>query len=479
MLMRSSDLKFGTSGLRGVSAALDGRPAVSFAYAFVQVMTDQGRLARGGQVLIGRDLRASSPSIAGYCMSGIRQAGAEPVDCGALPTPALAAHAMKLGLPAIMVTGSHIPEDRNGLKFYRPDGEIDKHDEAAIVAAEQAVPADLIVAHGTAASATEDAKSGYVARAQGILPPDALSGMKVGIYQHSSVMRDMLVDVLEQLGAETVPFSRSNVFVPVDTEALRAEDVEICRVASKEHALDAIVSTDGDADRPLIADEKGAFLRGDLVGAVTAHMLGADCVVTPITSNSGIEKCERFARVVRTRIGSPYVIEGMSIAKAEGASIVVGFEANGGVLLGTGAEIAGRPVAALPTRDAMLPILAVLWASKSTGKPLSAFAEDFAFGAALGDRLQNIPGHKSGLFVATLDGDAGFRDRFLVDLIDVVALDTTDGVRLTGTDGSVLHFRASGNAPELRCYVEAASQEKAEALLREGLARARECLKRS
>ena len=56
-------------------------------------------------------------------------------NCGALPTPALALRSLTLGIPAIMVTGSHIPADRNGLKFYRAEGEIDKADEAGIVAA--------------------------------------------------------------------------------------------------------------------------------------------------------------------------------------------------------------------------------------------------------------------------------------------------------------------------------------------------------
>ncbi|MEX0955354.1 MAG: phosphomannomutase [Rhizobiaceae bacterium] len=474
--MSSSDLKFGTSGLRGLSTVLDGRPAVSFSHAFVRVMIDQGRLPQGGSILIGRDLRASSPSIARYCMAGIRQAGAEPVDCGALPTPALAAHAMKLGAPAIMVTGSHIPDDRNGLKFYRPDGEIDKHDEAAVLEAEASQPEALIVEQADAAGTDADATAGYVDRALAMLAPDALAGMRVGVYQHSSVMRDMLTDVLARLGAETVSFGHSDTFVPVDTEALRPEDAELCRAAVRKYGLDAIVSTDGDADRPLIADAAGEFVRGDLVGAVTAAMLGADCVVTPITSNSGIERSGRFARVMRTRIGSPCVIEGMRIAATEGAATVVGFEANGGVLLGTNAEIAGRRVSALPTRDAMLPILAVLWAVKSAGKQLSSFADEFAFGAALADRLQNVPADRSAPFLAAMDGDANFRETFLAGLIEVAAFDTTDGVRMIGTDGSVLHYRASGNAPELRCYVEARSAEQAAALLAEGLARARKHL---
>lgn len=476
--MQTDPLKFGTSGLRGLSELLCGRPAASYSNAFARVMTGQGRFAAGGTVLVGRDLRASSPDIARFCFAGLVEAGAVPVDCGELPTPALAARAMKLGIPAIMVTGSHIPEDRNGLKFYRPDGEIDKHDEAAIVVAERTAKLPENVAPADAGSDHGVTLDDYRARATGMLGPDALKGMRVGVYEQSSVMRDLLGEVLSAQGAEVMHFGRSDVFVPIDTEALSAADAEICDAAVREHKLDAVVSTDGDADRPLMADETGAFLRGDLLGAVTAAAVGADCVVTPISSNSGIERCGRFAMIKRTRIGSPYVIEGMGIARADGASTIVGFEANGGVLLGSNAQLAGRPLAALPTRDAMLPILAVLWTARSRGEPLSALASEFSFAAAKAGRLQGVSAPKSGAFLEAIEADSSFRDAFLTGILNVRAMDTTDGVRLTGAEGSVLHFRASGNAPELRCYVEARSEDQAALLLEEGLARSRQHLDR-
>ena len=475
--MLSQDLKFGTSGLRGLSRILDGEPAVRFSRAFANVMIERGFLPQGGAVLLGRDLRASSPSIARLCAEGLRLAGVEPVDCGEVPTPALAAHGMALGAPAIMVTGSHIPEDRNGLKFYRPDGEIDKADEKAITEAEAALGPDPVSAGTAVPRRNGECLAQFTRRALGMLAPDALAGMRVGVYQHSSAMRDVLAEVLSALGADPVVFGRSDRFVPIDTEAMRPDDVQRCQDSARDHGLDAIVSTDGDADRPLVADETGEFLRGDLVGTIAAHMLSADCVVTPITSNSGIEKCGLFARVARTRIGSPYVIEGMKKAVEEGASVVVGFEANGGVLLGTDAAIAGRRVAALPTRDAMAPILAVLYAaSRHPSRRISSLVRDYAFGDAAAGRLENVAASQSGVFLDQLHESGAFRSRFLAGVMDVASLDTTDGMRLTGEDGCVLHYRASGNAPELRCYVEAPSHDRAAALLNDGLARAREFL---
>src|SRR5690606_19231278 len=121
----------------------------------------------------------------------------------------------------------------------------------------------------------------YAERCKTMLAPGALSGMRVGVYQHSSVARDLMVEILEAAGATTVALGRSDVFVPVDTEALRPEDDALAAKWVSEHCLDALVSADGDADRPLIAGEDGRFLRGDLLGAVTAAAFGADCVVTP------------------------------------------------------------------------------------------------------------------------------------------------------------------------------------------------------
>src|SRR5690606_31755860 len=120
-----------------------------------------------------------------------------------------------------------------------------------------------------------------------------------------------------------------------------------------------IVSTDGDADRPLLIDGQGEFVRGDVIGLIAARFLGADTVVTPVTSNSGIEALGAFRRVERTKVGSPFVIAGMEQA-ARAGGVVVGFEANGGTLLGSDVTLNGRTLTRLPTRDAILPLLAVL-----------------------------------------------------------------------------------------------------------------------
>lgn len=469
-----SSLKFGTSGLRGLVTELVGLPAYSHVRAFCAMIGEDGAAGPGGEVLIGQDLRSSSPLIAAQCARAVADAGLVAVDCGQVPTPALALAAVQMGAPAIMVTGSHIPDDRNGLKFYRSQGEIDKADETRILAwhgrlALSAVP------EKPAPTRAHDALAAYRARYLDFFGGDALRGLTVGVYQHSSVGRDVICDVLAALGAKPVPLGRADRFIPVDTEALRPEDEALAKQWAGAQRLDAIVSTDGDADRPLVADENGMFLRGDLLGALTAGFLGADTIVTPVTSNSALERLGHFRQVLRTRVGSPYVIAGMTEAIAAGSQVVVGFEANGGVLLGSDVAEDGRRLAALPTRDAMLPILASLTAASRAGKPLSRLAAEQNFAIALSNRLQEVSQEKTAALIARLDAeDPAYREAAFAGHGGVAARDRRDGLRLTLGDGTTVHFRASGNAPELRVYVEAPDQKAAEALLREGLEFARE-----
>jgi phosphomannomutase len=467
-----TSLKFGTSGLRGLVEDLVGAPSYAYTLAFLRHLGTVAPAAVGSRVLlVGQDLRASSPAIAAACLAAARTAGYTPLDCGALPTPALALAAMAHGAAGVMVTGSHIPDDRNGLKFYRPDGEITKDDEAGILAAFAGLGAGDVPPPESGPAAPYPALAAYIARYLDFFPRDALAGLRIGVYEQSSVARDILSEVLSALGARVEGLARSDRFIPVDTEAHRSEDKALIAGWAADGRFDAIVSTDGDGDRPLVADETGTILRGDILGLLTAGHLGIATIVTPITSSAAIETSGIAARVLRTRVGSPFVIAGM--LEAGGATGgVIGFEANGGVLLGTAIESSGRRLAALPTRDALLPIIAVLATVAQHRKPLSQVVAALAVGHTAAHRLQDVPGERSGKLLSRLGDDADYRDAFFAEVASVVAVDRLDGVHMTLADGAVVHYRASGNAPELRCYIQAGDAERAEALLAWGLARA-------
>ena len=461
-----SSLKFGTSGLRGLVTDLAGRQSYRYACAFFRSVPAG---AGGRAVVIGRDLRDSSPGIAATVAAAAAACDFEAIDCGALPTPALALEAMRRGAHAVMVTGSHIPEDRNGLKFYRPDGEITKADEAAILdALEGVADADPAPTSGAPATVEPDALARYRQRYGEAFAPDILKGLRVAVYQQSSVARDLLIDLLGQFGAEAVPIGWSQRFVPIDTEAHRPEDIAFIRDAMASGAFDALVTTDGDADRPLIADGDGRIVRGDVLGLITARFLGVDAVVVPVTAGSALEQSGGFGRVVRTKVGSPFVIAGMEQAIGAGARSVVGFEANGGFLLGSDVTIGGKALPALPTRDAMLPILATLAAARAAGTSLAELVRSLDAGAMASDRLPNTPSERSGAFLDRLR-DHEFRRTFLRPVGMPGSVDQQDGIRIELDGGRTIHFRASGNAPELRCYAEAKSELEAQELVRWGL----------
>ena len=213
------------------------------------------------------------------------------------------------------------------------------------------------------------------------------------------------------------------------------------------------------------------MLPGDVIGTIAARHLGADAIAVPVTANSAIEAAGGFARVIRTRIGSPFVVAGMDEARRGGAGRIAGFEANGGFLLGSDVTVGGRRLAALPTRDAVLPLLATLVAARSAGTTVAALAASLRFKSTASHRLQEVSPARSAPFLDRLR-DPGARSAFLAPLGRVASVSAVDGIRMGLESGAVVHFRVSGNAPELRCYAEADTPAEAERILRWGLAAA-------
>ncbi len=479
-LMASSGVKFGTSGARGLVSAMTDRVCYAYTLGFLEHLRDQGELQAGMEVAIAGDLRPSTPRILEAVAAAVRAAGCTPVHCGEIATPAVTLFGMSRGIPSIMVTGSHIPDDRNGIKFNKATGEILKTDEAGIRGRRVELDAGLFDAQGgrqvEMAPPPVDGRAAaeYLRRYLDFYPGDLLKGRRIGVYQHSGVVRDLLVELIQGLGGEAVPLGRSDTFVPVDTEAVRDEDARLALEWSAAEKLDALVSTDGDGDRPLVADEQGRWLRGDVAGILCARHLNMKCVATPVSSNSAVELSGWFSRVMRTRIGSPYVVAAMERALAEGERGVAGYEANGGFLIGDMVQGQHGDLSPLPTRDAVIVILALLAAA--AGQPLSRLSEALPPRYTYSDRLKDFPGEISAQRLARLDQGslgadaAAFAGLFGKQLGRVIAIDRTDGVRCTLDGGEVVHLRPSGNAPELRCYTEAESMARAEALNRACLA---------
>ena len=530
-------LKFGTSGRRGLVADLTQLEVYITATAELEYLQSlpksEGGIVRGEEFYFACDLRPSSSRVVmengrprGGLARAVEQAiadsGMKPVFLGRIPTPALASFAFDRAKGSMMVTGSHIPFDRNGYKTNTAHGELLKRDEAPIQARVEKVRDRLYAQTATESCfnadgmfkadsgelppATREATDYFLRRYADFFTGQTLRGKRVLVYQHSAVGRDFLVELLRHFGAEVIPAGRSETFVPIDTEAIDAEQLSIIQslaaAAWQQHGpLDAVVSIDGDSDRPLVlgVEPEGEncrvkFFGGDLVGMVVAAYLKADAVVVPVSCNDALDRGPLQTVVEpKTHIGSPYVIAGMQQAVAAGRKAVCGWEANGGFLLGSTLTRAGRTLRALPTRDAFLPILGVLFCAAEKGKSVCALFDELPRRFSRAALLKNFPRPVSEKIVRRFSPAginskqidfAGAIDPALLNLQAEIArvftnalgfgtaekVDFTDGVRIYFSNGDVAHVRPSGNADELRIYAVADSQVRADAIAQAGVA---------
>ncbi|MCH2207419.1 MAG: phosphomannomutase [Lentisphaerales bacterium] len=472
-LMEESGVKFGTSGARGLADAMTDAVSYSYTVAFLQHLEESDNIAAGCEVAIAGDLRPSTPRICAAVAKAVSDKGYIPTYCGDIPSPAVAYYGLVNKVPSVMVTGSHIPDDRNGIKYNTPLGEILKEDEQGIRSQQVEVDEAAFTAKGFFVNAFELTKVNsraeelYIQRYTDFFEEDTLAGLSVGVYEHSCVGRDVLKKIYTALGAKVEGLGRSEKFIPVDTEAIRPEDSALAAEWGSTGKYDAILSADGDCDRPLIADEQGHWLRGDVAGILCAQHLGADAVSTPVSCNTAVELCGSFDSVVRTRIGSPFVIAAMKEAYAQGSKMVVGYEANGGFLTNSVSEANGKTLDALPTRDAVILHIALLVESKLRGCKISSLVESLPARYTTSNRLKEFPTEKSKAKLAEIYTGDFDTDKSTIEEIfgklsgKVIAMNNIDGVRINFDSGEVIHLRPSGNAPEFRCYNEAATEARA------------------
>jgi phosphomannomutase len=483
-LMAQSGVAFGTSGARGLATAMTDKVCYAYAQGFLQYLESIGDLRRaGGRVAVGGDFRPSSSRVMEAVCRAADDLGYRAVNCGKIPSPAVALFGFENKIPSIMVTGSHIPDDRNGIKFNKCAGEVLKSDEKGM--SSQIVELDdaLFGADGnftkvkTLHEVSPEAGENYAMRYLNFFEHDALKGLRVGVYQHSAVGRDVLVKILSHLGAEVTALGWSDKFIPVDTEAIRPEDVQFAHDWAATGKFDALVSADGDSDRPLVSDENGNWLRGDVAGILCAKFLEADSISTPVSCNTAVEKCGWFRDIRRTRIGSPFVIVSMQQATDAGAKRVVGYEANGGFLLNSDIETGGKKLRALPTRDAVIVMLGILLLAKAQRKTVSQLAASLPARFTASDRLKNFATEKSQAILAQFNSGSEAADKTAIEKMfgeicgAVASLNRTDGLRIVFANEEIIHLRPSGNAPEFRCYAEAESDERAREITAHTLAK--------
>jgi phosphomannomutase len=470
-------LKFGTSGLRGLVTELTDRECYLYTTAFLKYLSDYKLINKKCSVAIAGDLRPSTEKILIACVIAIRGFGLKVDYCGMIPTPAISLYGFKRNIPSIMVTGSHIPYDRNGIKFNLPHGEILKKDEKNITEYQLKISAsekfDLLFKKNGSFKKNPTrlpkinfkAEREYAERYLKFFPKNLLKDKKIVVYQHSSVMRDIMVEILKKLGANTILVGRSEKFIPIDTESIQKEVLKKALFWTKKYKPDAIISADGDGDRPVLFDENGDFIRGDLLGIICSDYLKASSVSATLSCNTALEKCKKFGKINRTKIGSPYVIEAMCNDQKKGKQRVVSYEANGGFLTADNIKVDGRVLKALPTRDSMLPILGALALSMKKQISLSKLVKSFPERYVWTETIKEFPTEISKKIINKISKKKHKAKIIAEKLFNLPAkistIDFTDGARMFLTNGEIIHIRPSGNAPELRVYLETVTSKKA------------------
>src|SRR4029077_20363783 len=217
-------LAFGTSGLRGLVKDITDLEAYINVKAALRYLLSIGDIDAGSGVVIAGDLRPSTDRIIRACAQAIVDSGCRVENAGKIPTPALLSHAISARRAGVMVTGSHIPFDRNGIKINKSVGEVLKSDELGITREIERVrveeysrtaPTSAFDASGMF-KRTPDLPSvdsapaeAYVRRYLTSFTRRGLSGVRVLVYQHSAVGRDILPQILREFRAEVLTAGRS------------------------------------------------------------------------------------------------------------------------------------------------------------------------------------------------------------------------------------------------------------------------------
>lgn len=268
------------------------------------------------RVAIGRDMRVSSPELAGALARGMAAQGAQVYDLGLTSTDELYFAVGKYGYEGgAMVTASHNPAAYNGLKLCR-GGAIPLSEETGLRDIRDMIAEDRIpTSPGRGAVHERDVLDAYVDHAVGFINRQRLRPLRVVADAGNGMAGMILPRVFQQLPGELIPlfFELDGRFPNHEANPLELENIADLRARVVESKADLGVAFDGDADRMFLIDERGEFIGGDLTTALVARTLlrkhpGAAIVYNLICSRSVPRTIEAAGgRPVRERVGHSFI----------------------------------------------------------------------------------------------------------------------------------------------------------------------------
>ncbi|MDE0065502.1 MAG: phosphoglucosamine mutase [Acidimicrobiaceae bacterium] len=323
-------LRFGTDGVRGDTRTLLSAQAVA-------ALGRAGADVLGGEgFAVGRDTRASSPTLAAAIHGGIAVAGGHSVDLGVVPTPAVARWSHDNGVAGAVVSASHNPAHDNGVKFFAAGGMKLSEDAQQEIQQrfDQYLTEGGTVVEGAGADRHPEAVERHLAAVVASLDGRSLKGLSVVADLANGAATTVVQRALTELGAEVVVIHNSPDGHNIN-DGCGSTDLASLQAAVVSGGADVGLGFDGDADRVLAVDASGELVDGDQIIAICAldrcarRMLTDNAVVVTAMTNLGFRLAMDAAgiEVVDTRVGDRYVLEALN---ARGLSL--GGEQSGHVI---------------------------------------------------------------------------------------------------------------------------------------------------
>ena len=408
---------------------LDEEAAERIGHAFVR-FTDADR------VVMGRDMRTSSPRLSEAFARGAGAAGAGVVDVGEVSTDALYFASGVLELPGAMFTASHNPPEYNGLKVCRSKAAPIGGDSGLQEIKELAREAP--VGGAEAKIEPEDILPRYADHCRSLVDPQALRPLKVAIDAGNGMAGKTVPIVFEPLPFEILPlyFELDGTFPNHLANPIEPENLADLQKLVTSEGCDVGIAFDGDADRMFLVDENGRLIQGSTTTALVAERLlkkfpGESIIYNLICSWTVPEVVrENGGNPIRTRVGHSYIKE---------------------VMAETGAIFGGEHSGHYYFRDnyradsGMIAALLVLEAMSESDRPLSQMLEPY-------DRYW-----ASGEINSTVSDQQGSIDR-LASAFGDGRQDRTDGLTVEYEDWW-FNCRASNTEPLLRLNLEGKTEE--------------------
>jgi len=441
---------FGTSGIRGDANLLFTN---QFCFDIGQAFSNfLNKYNQDGPVSVGMDSRGSSPRILDAVELGLSFGGREIVDQGTVPVPALN-WILKVTSYAgsIMVSGSHISANLNGLKFFAFKEEILKQHEQEISRIYEKIKnKEKFQKREIKVEEENRANEAYKEMLIGLADEPYPDWKLVVVDTGNGGQSDTMPQTLSRLGIKVSEINASiqGEFIARDTETEGV--LANLQATVKQKKADMGIAYDYDGDRVVFVDEKGKFIPGDYTGALIAKYGDTRKVVTPINTSQVVEHLGK--PVIRTRVGSPYVVEAMMKNEA-----TFGFEANGG---GISAEI-------MMSRDGGSTTIKVLNILKKQGGSLSSLINTlprFYLNRVKVDCPRELNQ------VIMKDAKKEFKGKKVEEI---------DGLKIWLNNNNWILFRPSSNALEFRVFAESKDEETARKLGEEGLKLVKEVIKKN